>query len=164
MKVFKKTLFLLTMFLGVMTLMSTTCNTENDDPVNPECNGYMQMSTNGFMSNSFCFDNFPQYTYDTENQRVTFSANVTIDGVTYSGDIAIVPFTGSKSYVCDKDNPGFVELIIHGDDNEFYQSQSGTINVTQADADHFVATFNVSAKGYNNGETVTIQGSVLKVK
>ncbi len=164
MKTIKKTLFLLTMFLGIMTLMSTTCNSEDDDPANPECSGYMQMSVTGNISNDFCFVDNPQYTYDTENQRVTFMVNVTIDGVIYSGDIAIVPFTGPKSYVCDKDNPGFVELIIHGDDNEFYQSKSGTINVTQADADHFVATFNVSANGYNNGETVTIQGSVLKVK
>ena len=160
----KKTLFLLGLMFGLMTLMSTTCNTEDDDPANPDCNGYAQMTATGYINNTFCFDDNPQFSYEEDNQLVIFSAIVTIDGIIYSCGITINDFTGTKSYTCGPDNPGYVELIIHGDENEFYKSQSGTLNVTQAGADDFVATFDVTAKGYYNGETVTLKGSVSRIK
>jgi hypothetical protein len=164
MKKIRKTVFLFGMILGIMTLMSTTCNTENDDPVTPECNGYMHMTVSGDISGDYCFTDNPQYTFDIENQRVNFSAVVTIDGVIYSGFVSVVPFTGAKSYECGGENPGYVEFVIHGDNNEFYKSQSGTINITQADDGHLTATFDVSAKGYYNEKSVTLKGSVMKVQ
>jgi hypothetical protein len=82
----------------------------------------------------------------------------------YACDISVSPFTGAKSYNCGPNSPGYVELVIHGKNNEYYKAQSGTITVSQADVSHFKATFNVTTKGYNNGKTVNLQGSVLRVR
>ncbi len=146
--------------LMMVTLMSTTCS-KTDDPQNPDCSGYIQATATGNINQSYCFDDNPQYVYDEENERLNFSAIVTIDGVIYGCDVSVMPFTvGTQNYVCGFDVPGGVELILHGDNQEFYQSQSGSLTITEADATHLKATFNVVTKGYNNGKTVNLQGSV----
>ncbi len=160
MKIAKSIMMVLGLALGLLTLMSSQCN-GTDNPPDPDCSGYIQATATGNVNQSFCFDNFPQYVYDEENQRVSFSANVTVDGQMYACDLSVVPFVvGTQSYSCGQDDPGFVELIIHGDNQEFYKSQSGTLTITQADATHLKATFDVVTKGYNNGETVNLNGSV----
>ena len=146
--------------LSFVTLMSSQCN-GTDNPPDPDCSGYIQATATGNVNQSYCFDTNPQYVYDEENERVSFSATVTIEGVIYACDLSAVPFVaGTQNYSCGPDNPGFVELILHGENNEFYQSQSGSLTITEADATHLKATFNVVTKGYNNGKTVNLQGSV----
>ncbi len=162
MKSTKSIIFILALMLGMVTFTSTTCN-KTDNPSEPDCAGYAQATATGNLSQSFCFDANPQYTYDEENQRLNFSAVTTVDGIVYSCDLSVYPYTGTQSYSCGADAPGYVELVIHGDENEYYKSQSGTLEITQADATHLTATFNVVTKGYNNGKTVNLTGSVSRV-
>ena len=159
----KRIIFAFGLLLGLVTLMGTTCNKE-DNPPDDNCTGYIQATASGYINQSFCFDSNPQYTFDEANELLNFSANVTIDGVTYSCDVSVSPYSGPNTYNCGSNNPGYVELILHGDESEYYKSQSGTVTVTQADATHFVATFTVEAKGYYNEQTVNISGSVMRVQ
>ncbi len=159
----KRVLFVLGLFFGLISLTATTCNKENNPP-DDNCTGYVEATVTGYIDQSFCFVDNPQYTYSEENQMLNFSANVTVDGKTYSIDVSVNPYTGPQSYSCGMDNAGYVELVVHGDENEFYKAQSGTLEITQADASHLTATFNVSAKGYYNEQTVSLSGSVLKVQ
>ena len=146
--------------LSFVTLMSSQCN-GTDNPPDPDCSGYIQATATGNVNQSFCFDDNPQYVYDEENERLNFSAIVTIDGVIYGCDVSVMPFApGTQNYACSFDDPGGVELILHGDNQEFYQSRSGSLTITEADATHLKATFDVVTKGYNNGETVNFKGSV----
>ena len=158
MKFTKSIMMVLGLLLGLVTLMSSQCNS-TDDPPNPECTGYAQASSSGYITDAYCFEQLVNFEY-AENEYVRFSANATDGDVTYTLWVNINPFSGTKSYTCGLDNPGYVELTIHGTDNEFYKSQSGTISVTQVDATHFVATINVELKGYYNEESVTLQGTV----
>ena len=151
------------LLLGLVTLMGTTCNKENNPP-DDNCTGYIQATASGFIEQSFCFDSSPQYTFDESNGILNFSANVTIDSVTYSCDVSVNPYSGPDTYNCGNENPGYVELILHGSNNEYYKSQSGTVTVTEADATHFKATFSVETKGYYNEQTVNISGSVLRIQ
>ena len=164
MKPTKSIIFILGLALGLVTLMSSTCNTSGDDQPDPNCNGFAQATLTGYINDSYCFDSNPQYTYDEENQRLNFSSIVTINDIIYSCSVSVYPYTGTQSYSCDADNPGYVEFIVHGDNNEFYKSQSGTLSITKADANHLEASFNVTAKGYYSDETVNIVGSVMKVQ
>jgi len=162
MKATKKMMIVLGLMLGLVTLMSSTCN-NSEDPPNPDCNGYIQATSTGIINNTFCFDSNPQYVYSEENQRVNFSAIVTIDEVVYSCNVSVYPFTGPNSYNCGPDNQGYVELVVHGNESEFYKSQSGTLTISRADATHLTATFDVTTKGYYNQETGSLKGSVIRV-
>jgi hypothetical protein len=158
----KQSILLMGLFLTAISFMSSTCNTEDDNPPDPGCSGYAQMTVTGYINNTFCFDDNLQFSYEAENQLVVFSAIVTIDDAIYSCGITINDFTGEKSYACGLDKPGYIELVKHGNDNEYYKSQSGTVNVTKIDDTHFEATFNVEAKGYYNNKSVTLQGWAKK--
>lgn len=148
--------------IGLMTLMSTTCNKEeNGDPAN--CTGYVSATASGNVSANLCFDILNSYDY-TPNTSVSLWARQT--GADYGFDISISPGDGSDitpgTYQCGT-GPGFVELIWETDtDSEFYKSQSGTITVTKIDADSFEATFNVEAVGYYNKQSITYTGTVSK--
>jgi len=163
MKTTKKVLVVLGLILGLATLMSSTCNNNSEDSPDPECDGYIQATSTGIINNTFCFDSSPEYIYNEADQRVNFNASVTIDEVSYICDVSVYPYTGAKSYDCAPDKPGYVELVIHGNESEFYKSQSGTLTITQADATHLKATFDVIIKGYYNQETASLKGTVFRV-
>lgn len=69
------------------------------------------------------------------------------------------------TYNCGQGNPGFVELIyeaIDGNEQEFYKSQSGTLTITQVDANHFIGSFDVVALGYYGHESINFKGTFNK--
>ena len=159
---FRKPALLIVTIVALTTLMSTTCNKEEEpDPGN--CTGYVSATASGAVSASICFDLLNSYNY-TPNTSVSLWARQT--GSIYGFDISINPNDGSDittgTYQCGS-GPGFVELIVETEtDSEFYKSKEGTITVTKIDADHFEATFNVKAEGYYNKETINYSGTVIK--
>ena len=152
----KKFMFFTGLLLALVTLMSSECN---KDATDPSCDGYASATATGEVSNTFCFDTLYQFNYDGES--VSFGAGQT--GVTHYGmDFFISPCSGTGTYNCGIDQPGGLELIIHGDNNEFYKSQSGTITITKIDNSHVEATFDVVTAGYYNNKTVNLKGSVYR--
>ena len=62
--------------------------------------------------------------------------------------------------IIDPDAPGYVELIVEGDQNEKYISQSGIIEVMRMNQNLFVAYFDILLMGKNNGGNVTLVGNL----
>lgn len=154
----KKIMIVLGLMLGLITLMSSECN--NSDPVDPDCNGIVTATATGNVSGSFCFNKLSNYSF-VVNESVNLSVSINDDSQ-YSCFVSVSPFNGAGTYNCGPDEPGYVELVQHGDGGDFYKSQSGTLTVTQVDDTHFVATFNVVTVGYYNEQTVNYSGSVNK--
>lgn len=155
----RKIILLFSIAIGLMTLMSTTC--EKDDPDNPDpntCDGFVTATASGNISTNFCFDILNTYE-NTNNESATL--NVRQEGnPEYACGIYVYTLNGPGTYNCGYDEPCFIELILHGDDNEFYKSQSGTLTITQVDEANFKATFNVVTVGYYNEQTVNFSGTV----
>lgn len=152
-------MILLGLAIGLITLMSSQCN--NDDPDDPaSCDGYAKATSSGFINADYCFNALVHYNYEVD-QSIMFSARQDGEPI-YACTINVHSFTGTGTYNCGTDEPGFVELVLHGDDNEFYKSQSGTVTITQFDDLHLEASFNVTAVGYYNEETINFTGSVMK--
>jgi len=149
---------------GLITLMSTTCNKEEDtDP--GTCNGYVSATITGDVTGNFCFTDLTTFTYQP-NSYVTLWAR---DGDKYgfdtrlssANDAPLIPGT----YQCGSGEPGFVEFIYEtesGTDNEFYKSKSGTLTVTKVNETSFEGSFNVVAEGYYNKETINYSGTFKK--
>lgn len=163
MKVSKIVLFL-SMALAFITLTSTTCN-KSDDPT-PECNGVAAATATGFIEQSFCFDNVTTYNYDPTNY-ISFWARESSSS--FGFDVSINAVDGQAvttgTYQCGSGNPGFVELIFedqNSGDSDFYKSQSGSITITVASETNFKASFDVTAKGYYNGESIHFSGTIDK--
>ncbi len=160
---FRKIMFLLGLSLGLITLMSSQCETE--DPI-PNCNGIATATATGNIEQTFCFDNVTTYNYDPTTSISFWARESTTDigfdmSISAVNNQAITPGT----YNCGSGEPGFVELILENltnGENEFYKSQSGTITLTQASESNFSATFNVVAVGYYNGKTINFTGTVDK--
>lgn len=158
-----KVVFLIAIALGMMTLMSTTCSkTEDGDPAG--CSGYVNATASGTVSENFCFDALTTFTYEP-NSYVTLWARESDTDIGFDCQLssdngaALVPGT----YNCGPGEVGFVELIFEGDNgNEFYKSKSGTLSVTQADANSFKGSFSVTCVGYYNGESINFSGSFSK--
>lgn len=152
--------------VGLLTLMSSTCNKENEPDAPANCTGYVTASASGTISGNYCFDKLTTFTYQPNSYVTLWAAqgdemgfDVRLNSV---NDQALVPGT----YNCGSGEPGFVELIYENmadpGQNEFYKSQSGTLTVTKVDADSFEATFNVVAVGYYNKLSINFSGSVVK--
>jgi len=164
----KKLILLLTIALGLMTLMSTKC--EKDDPDTPDpntCNGIVGASASGNVTQNLCFDELLHFNYESgdliyfgcrESGASVYSMTISVNTYAAGGVSGLlVPGT----YGCSPDDPGFIELVVHGDeDNEFYKSQSGTITITQMSETIFKATFNVVTVGFYNEQTVNFSGTV----
>lgn len=154
-----KTLSLLVLLLVVATV--TACK-KKDDPNSPAgCSGPAQMTLTGAVSGDYCLKEVTQYTY---NDRLEISI-VTSNGtesqmlfISIDGQGGQPPLTGS--FLCGGDNPGFVQAGFHGANEEFFNATSGSVTVSQISANNFKASFSVSAKGYYNGQVVTITGTV----
>lgn len=151
-------MILLGLAMGLITLMSSQCN--NSDPDDPSCDGYAAAAASGFVNADFCFNALVHYNYEAD-QSIMFSARQDGEPI-YACTINVHSFTGTGTYNCGPDAPGFVELVLHGDDSEFYKSKSGTVTITQFDDLHLEANFNVTAVGYYNEETINFSGSVMK--
>ena len=154
----KRMMFFLGLALGLITLMSSECN--NSDPVDPSCDGIIVASATGFLTESFCFDILVTYDYKGAD-GIDIAARQEGD-VEYAFAINLYGYNGPGTYNLGPESHGFAELIIHGDDNEFYKVQSGTLSITEADASTMKATFSIVTVGYYNGQTVNISGSVDK--
>lgn len=151
----RKILLLVIIAIGVTTLMSTTCDKEDTDPAT--CEGIISAAASGNINENFCFTTLVTYDF-TANESATLNARQ-VGTPEYALGIYLYENTGSGTYNCGSDQPCFIELIIHGDDNEFYKSQSGTITITQIDNSNFKATFNIVTVGYYNEKTVNITGT-----
>lgn len=157
---FRKVVLLMVISFGLMTLMSTTCDKNDPDPGN--CTGVVSASASGFFTQSFCFDDVTSYTFEPEN-RISFWARET--STDFGMDVSVYAKDGipvsTGTYNCGSGEQGFVELIT-AQDGDFYKSQSGTLTITSASATSFKATFNVTAQGYYNKETITFSGTISK--
>lgn len=157
----EKVLFYLSLIVGLTLLMSTTC--EKDDSNDPAgtCDGYVSATTSGELNATLCFDVLVSYEYSSGESLsfVTRQDGEPIYSCTIQMSSGNGTFNGPGTYQCGFDEPGYLELDIHGVENEFYKAQSGTITITQLDESHFNATFNVVTVGYYNEKTVTIVGT-----
>ncbi len=159
----KKIMFLLGLSLGLITLMSSQCETE--EPI-PDCNGVVTATATGHFEQTFCFDKLSSYDYNPATSISLWARESTTDigfdmSISADKNKSITPGT----YNCGNGEPGFVEIIIEDqtiDNHDFYKSKSGTITITQATETSFNATFNVVAVGYYNGETINLSGTVNK--
>jgi hypothetical protein len=154
-----------TFYLSVLTVMfvfllNASCQKDDNTGGNDTCNGVISVKASGALDDNICFINSSDFGY-TENERVYLSASG--NNQTYGFDVSVVAndgtFTGPGTYNCGQDQPGFVELVIHGNENEFYKSISGTITITEVDQNRFKGSFNVEAKGYYNQQGVTLSGT-----
>ncbi len=157
----KKLMAFLGLTLGVLMLMSASCNKDESDDPGGSCTGFISATATGELNATLCMEALVSYDY-TEGESLSLIArqdgepiySCTIQLRSYAG-----PITGVGTYTCGLDEVGYVELDIHGAENEFYKAQSGTITVTQLNATNFQATFNVVTKGYYNGKTLNLSGT-----
>lgn len=161
---FKRFLMIFTMTITIITTMSTTC--EKNDPEIPECNGIGSAEATGFISGTYCFDLETHYDFRPNESVTMFVVQSNTD---YIFDCSLYPSEGADliagTYSCGQGNPGFVELIYEpadANEQDFYKSQSGTLTITQVDADHFKGSFDVVAKGYYNNEVINFKGTFSK--
>lgn len=150
---------------SVVLLTAGSCGDDDDgDDVVPStgCDGIITATVTGYLTQNLCCGDLTQYQYTTDetvelwaNQAGTPIYSVVVKVYSSSG-----AFNGPGIYNCGSGEPGYVELIVHGTDNEFYKSQSGTVSITAASVSTMTATFDVTAVGYYNGETIQFSGSV----
>ena len=161
----KKTMILLGVAIfSLLIFTASSCDDDNNNstPTPPSCQGIVSASATGYVSATICCNVAGQFYY-VEGEKVELWANqegepnygVVVNALSYDGG-----FTGAGIYNCGPNDIGYVELIIHGNENEFYKSQSGTLYITQVNTNILVATFDVIAVGYYNGETINFSGSV----
>ncbi|MBS4056219.1 MAG: hypothetical protein KGZ82_02750 [Bacteroidales bacterium] len=158
-KIHSKILSLLALLLVIATV--TACK-KKDDPNSPAgCSGPAQMTLTGAVNGDYCLKEVTQYKY---NDRLEISI-VTSNGaesqmlfISIDGQNGQPPLTGS--FLCGGDNPGFVQAGFHGANEEFFNATSGSVTVSQISANNFKASFSVSAKGYYDGQVVTLTGTV----
>lgn len=155
----RKWLLLISMSMVLTVFMSTTCEKDDPDPNPGGCNAYVTATSTGAISASYCFEVLVSYNYTAGESLnlVTRQDGETIYGCTIQISSA---FNGPGTYNCGFDDPAYIELILHGSDNEFYKAQSGTLTITQVDASHLTATFNVVTKGYYNQQSLNFTGTV----
>lgn len=162
---FKKIILFTCVVIGLTTLMSTSCEKEDsEDP--SECNGIAWATVSGELNTDFCADQQLHFNYEAgdliffgakQNGDPIYSLTVSVNTYGVDGQSGLlVPGT----YQCDEDGAGYVELDMHGVDNEFYKAKSGTVTITEMSESTFYATFNVVAEGYNDGGIVNITGGV----
>lgn len=161
----KRFVFVFFIAIGLVSLMSTTCSKDDqNDPNGGTCTGSVSAKTTGNLTADYCFDVLVSYEYVT-NQSLSLVCRQDGDPI-YSCSISLNAsngnFTGPGTYNCGFDEVGYVELDIHGNDNEYYKAQSGTITITEVDETHFVGSFSVSTIGYYNGKTVSFTGTINK--
>ena len=152
------------MLLASFILVVSACQKKDDtaDPDPGTCNGPGQVTVSGAVSGNYCLAEVTQYKY---------TDYVEISVVTNNGEESVMLFirvgeSGSGStpvvgtFQVGDNNPGFVQVGFHGSNEEFFNSVSGTVTITQMSASSFKATFTVTAKGYYNDQTVSASGSV----
>lgn len=160
----KNLMLVIGLALGLMTLMSSTCNKE-EDPADPNnCTGFVSASSTGYLAGNYCFDEITTYTYVANSYVTLWAAQI---GTEYGMDLRLGSDGGAPlvpgTYNCGPGTFGFVELIFEGaTDNEFYKSTSGTLTITVVNETNFSGSFNVTAEGYYNKETIQFTGTVTK--
>ena len=146
----------------VVTLFITLSACQKDDSSNPGCGSYISASTSGFLNQDNCFSDLVKFKL-VQGNSLEFTAKQPGD-TAYSCVIKIGteenPFTTIGTYQCGEDQPGCVELIVHGTKDEIYKPVSGKINVTVYGSDVFIASFNVKLEGQSNREMITFKGNV----
>ncbi len=156
----KKILSVGAIFLVAVLMTFSACK-KDEDSGNPDCDAYISASSSGFITQDYCFSNLVTFNF-VNDHSVELTANQTGEPI-YSCMLEIGDdnnkFSGPGTYQCGNDQPGYVELIVHGTENEFYKVVSGTVTVTEAGDNSFNATFNVTLKGYYNQETITFTGT-----
>jgi len=161
---FRQILFFFTLVLGMFVLMSGSCNKNETEDPSGSCTGYVTATATGAFTSNLCFDVLVSYSY-VPGESLNFVTRQ--DGEpTYSCTIQLNSgngsFNGPGTYACGFDEVAYVELDIHGTDNEYYKAKSGTITITQIDEAHLSATFNVVTEGYYNAKSLNFSGTVKK--
>lgn len=162
----RRVLLFVGIIFGMTTLMSTSCE-KDDDPNDPgSCTEVAYAIATGEVSGNFCFDQQLHFNYEEgsliyfgakQNGSPVYSLTVSVNTYGINGDPGLlVPGT----YTCSYGEAGYVELVVHGESSEFYKSKSGSITITEMSDNTFMATFNVVTEGYTNGGAVNLTGTV----
>ncbi len=162
---FKKIMFLLALSLGLITLMSSQCETEEPTP---NCNGDATANVSGDITVELCFDETIHFNWE-DGDLVYFVTNqngdpiysLTVDVNTYAED-GISGLLQPGTYNCGSGDVGFVGLVVHGDNEGFYNSRSGTISITEMSETTFKATFNIVAEEFYSHNTINLIGTINK--
>lgn len=150
---------LLIIAVSLLTLLSTTCEKNNDEPQN--CDGIVSLQVSGDMSKNYCLN---EVINDELGELYNFTVRLILDNEAISifitlGDADTPPGTGT--FNCGTATNAFVQMVIHDSPDEgFYNAQSGSITVTQLDNTGFKASFSVQAKELYNDKNVNLTGTI----
>jgi len=154
----KKIMFLAFISIGMMTLMSTTCEKISDEPTN--CSGIASGTASGEVSASYCFDNLSTYDFIDQDHVLFFAHELSTEAgiqISYYEYQGVPPKTGT--FQCGSDNGGgYIQLITPGHE-EFYNSVSGTLTITNITDNSFEGSYDVTCEGYYNKKTITLKGT-----
>ena len=152
--------FLSLLLLGLYLLSAAACNKKDDDNAS-ECTGPAQLSVSGAVTGNYCLQEVTSFSYDDQveiniilndggGESVMLFASVGGEGIN----------VGPGTYQCGGENPGYVQLGYHGTNQEFYNSTSGTLNISSVSASSLKGSFSVTANGYYDNQTVTVTGTI----
>ncbi len=156
--------------LFAMTIIFISCEKENNDEGNDNsnppagCTGVLSANATGSFSALYCFSTL--YKYEVTDTTLNIIINGDVNGVTVSFNISIggygkPDFNGTGNYSCGGANdPCYFEVIYHGNNNEFYKCNGGSVSIVSYNAGSCSATFNVNTTGYYNQQGETFSGSV----
>lgn len=153
----KRIFFLVVITLGIMTLMSTTCEKISDEPFN--CSGIASGTASGEVNGSYCFDDLSTYDFTPQDHVLFFAHELSTEAgiqISYYEHQGVPPKTGA--FQCGQDYGGYIQLITPGHE-EFYNSVSGTLTITNITDNSFEGSYDVTCEGYFNKNTITLKGT-----
>ena len=156
----KRFLSVIGVFLFLIVVLFSSCDIfDNDD--NDSCDGIVSASATGYLTEDYCFTDLSDFIY-RNGDRVLISAGNTEDSIFCTVEVGTdsLPYTGAGTYKCGGNEAGYVELIYHSGQGEFYKPDSGSVTITAADSTSMKASFDVYLKGYYNGQTINLKGTV----
>jgi hypothetical protein len=157
MKSFTKSMLIIS--ISLLTLLSTTCEKNKDEPQG--CDGAVNLVVSGSMSKNYCLN---EVINDDLGENYSFTARLILDNEAVSifiivGDADTPPGTGK--FNCGTETNAFIQMVIHDSPDEgFYNAQSGSITVTQLDNAGFKASFTVQAKELYTEKNISLTGNI----
>ncbi len=148
------------LFAVVISLTSCDIFDDEDNNDNSNCEGIISATATGYLTEDYCFTNLGEYTFKSGDRVIISAGN--IDSVFCMVEVGTdsLPYTGPGTYKCGGNEAGYVELIYHTGNGEFYKPDSGSVTITSANSESINATFDVYLTGYYNKESINLKGTV----
>lgn len=160
----KRIQFVMLAFLAVILFLAASCNKKDDEKADPEtCTGPAQLSISGAVNGTYCLTEVTNFVYNDHIRINIVSTNGDGESVMLFASVGnpgegLNPGTGT--FQCGGDEEGFVQVGFHGAVEEFFNSTSGTLTITEINENSLKASFNVTSKGYYDEEVVTVNGTI----